>query len=647
MIYEVQAAVQHIVSLVHQVDRQQPVAPEALAAFESTLKDALESRCQECWKPAQPEAGSAHRSVAWQLHPGGEGADTALLRAFASVVHATAEEGEIVRPHQSNVVALALQWLPVAFTLWIDPGCVAIRIGTGPGANRSSYDFDHLKSGSSTSSISVIWGQMVAQPADRNAPQLTVSSAVAPAARPIAIVKPNPTTAYSRYRTNLSSNAPVAHRHSRTSSNASSASSSYQGLVRSTSLSSTHTISTDATSVSGLEADEGDAESEACPSLFGSPSSSLASSQCTPSSDLDRESIHDTTIGGADTTQRFAGVRLFDDDAHDEDAGDATIDANPTMLGLNVSKDVAAVAAKLGAGFAPAKALVSSTPAKCNYTTHDNGNVGVLGGGVRLGGATSAKVNTNSQPPRYRQHSNSKSISHIQHGLVHNQLPPAHTAPPHHMPRQVHHFNAANYSAPMPTVPLPGVPHQQHNFLARQQPAAYLQQQALYQHYPSQGGAMAFPHASQLPTPYAFCTAPAPQHATYQTYTPQTHHVDGDTDEMVEHSVGRRRLRSRGRRSRGRGAGRAARRQAAALRALELGSTDELPESDEEDDDELISRCSTPAGSEYTTSASSVYSSIASSPEKPAKSVQHRSSRNGLKGFAQQLHTQLSGLQAC
>ncbi|GAC94087.1 C3HC4 finger protein [Pseudozyma hubeiensis SY62] len=645
MIYEVQAAVQHIVSLVQQVDRQQPVAPEALAAFESTLKDALESRCQKCWKPAQPEAGSAHRSVAWQLHSGGEGADLAILRAFASVIQASAEEGEIVRPYQSSVVALALQWLPVAFTLWIDPGCVAIRIGTGPGANRSSYDFDHLKSGSSTSSINVIWGHMVAQPAERNAPQLTVSSAVAPSARPIAIVKPNPTTAYPRYPATLSSNAPVTHRHSRTSSNASSTSSSYQGLVRSTSLSSTHTISTDATSLSGLEADEADADSEACPSLFGSPSSSLASSQCTPSSELDRESIHDTTIGGGDTTQRFTGCRLFDDDAHDEDAGDATIDANPAMLGLNVSKDAAAVAAKLGAGFTPAKLLVSSTPVKCNYTTHDNGNVGVLGGGVRLGGAASAKGNTNSQPPRYRQHSNSKSISHIQHGF-HNQIPPSHMAPPHHMPRQVHHFNAANYSAPMPTVPLPGVPHQQHNFLPRQQPAAYLQQQAPYQRYPSQGGAVSFPHASQLPTPYAFCNVP-PQHATYQTYTPQTLHVDGESDEMVEHSVGRRRLRSRGRRSRGRGAGRAARRQAAALRALELGSTDELPESDDEDDDEMISRCSTPAGSEYTTSASSVYSSVASSPEKPTKSVQHRSSRNGLRGFGQQLHDQLSCLQAC
>ncbi len=52
-----------------------------------------------------------------------------------------------------------------------------------------------------------------------------------------------------------------------------------------------------------------------------------------------------------------------------------------SMLGLGMSK-------------MPKSAKVSSTPVKCNYTTHDNGNVGVLGGGVRLGGGLFSKVAT-------------------------------------------------------------------------------------------------------------------------------------------------------------------------------------------------------------------------------------------------------------
>ncbi len=49
------------------------------------------------------------------------------------------------RPHHQTVLALALEWLPMAFTLWIDPGCVAVRMGSGPGASRSC-DFDLIKS---------------------------------------------------------------------------------------------------------------------------------------------------------------------------------------------------------------------------------------------------------------------------------------------------------------------------------------------------------------------------------------------------------------------------------------------------------------------------------------------------------------------
>lgn len=516
MIYEVAAAVDHIISLVQQVQRDQPIASDALAAFSSTLKDALEKRCQQCWKPAEPECGSARRSVAWQLHSAGEGADLDLLRAFASVVQAQAEEGEIVRPHQHTVLTLAMEWLPMAFTLWIDPGCVAVRMGSGPGVSRS-YDFDLINK-STSSSIHVVWGQMVAATTESDLPQLTVSSAP----RPIPIVKPTPTVAQPRYPVNLS-NA----RHSRSPSTASSASSGC-GLIRSVSLSSTHTVSTDATSLTDAE--------ESCPSLC-SPFSSL---DCTPSTDNE----HDVTVG--DTTERFAGVRLFNDD-DEEEAGDETI-------GAVLSKPAA------------------STPVKCNYTTHDNGNVGVLGGGVRLGGAVKSA-------PRHRQHSTSKSISHIQG--MHNQLLPA------YMPRPAPHLHmsAANYSAPLRSVPLPPAPMQQ----------PY--QQFTYQHqqYPVQ--AMQYARQPHLPPPHAQQHYPLPP-------LPPADDEEGQ----------RRRTRSRGRRSRGRGAGRAARRQAAALKAAS--------------DDEGESRCSTPF-TDSSSAVSSVYSSATSSPVK--QGLSKRGSRKDLR----------------
>lgn len=641
MIYEVAAAVEHIVSLIQHVERRQPIAPESLAAFASTLKDALEQRCQACWKPSEPEFGSARRSIAWQLHAAGEGADADILRAVASVVQAQAEEGEIVVPHQPSVVALALQWIPIAFTLWIDPGCVAVRVGSGPGASRSFQDFDLAKSGSASSAVQIVWGQMVAESTQPNVPQLTVTSVH----RPIPIIKPA-AAAHARYPVQAMTNRMPAlnARHQRAHSASSSVSSDYDGLVRSASMSSTNTVSTHATSVPS----DVDAESEACPSLASaSPTSSLVSSQCTPQTDNDRESVHDTTIG--DTTERFAGVRLFDEDDDDQDAGDATLDAG-SMLGLGVSK--------------LSKPAPSSTSVKCNYTTHDNGNVGVLGGGVKLGGASASTKTT--QPPRYRQHSNSKSVSHLQ-GFQNQLLPPymPHNSQlAHQMPRQLRHMSNANYSAPMRTVPLPAAPMAPQHFHPHQ--PVYQQYHAAQPQRAAVPPMSSFAHPSGLPTPYAFRNGQAGQQ--HYVAQPKPHMlglaladgVGGDEQDGEHATTGRRRLRSRGRRSRGRGAGRAARRQAAALRALELGSTEELGEFDDDDEDDeggggLISRCSTPAtGSEYTCSeaSSSCVSSTTSLPAKPT-TLSKRGSRANMKpqpmpiaaSFGLELHSGLARLQ--
>ena len=527
MIYEVAAAVDYILSLI----ASPTPTPDAIAAFASTLKDLLEQRCHRCWNPDEPECGSAYRSVAWQLHPAGEGADADVLRAFRSVLQIDAEEGEVV--DEAKVVHVAMRWLPVKFTMWIDPACVAVRRGMGPGVGSGQCD-DGWQGGSS---VHVVWASMVAHAAQPQVPQLTVSSLVT---KPIDM---RPTAAH-RYPQTMFASA-TQQRHSRSPSSCSS-SSSYHGLVRSASLSST--VSTDATSIT-------DADSEGCPSLC-SPASTPFSSHATP------DSVHDTTITArADTTQRFGGVRLFhaddddDDDDDDDEEGDETIDAGTTVLGLSVCKPV------LAAAFAPRPKVEG------NYTTHDNGNVGVLGGGVKLGASRTTRH-------AQQSHSSSKSVSY---GAT----------------RYAARTAAGFASAPMPTIPLP---QQMHGYAPHYLPNQCVGPQPRM-----------LPYTSTLPAPYGL------QHARFHYAQPHPAPVDSETD--VEPSTtttggAGRRLRSRGRRSRGRGAGRAARRQAAAMRALQLTSTDELDELARATASE-ISRSCTPSAQSGT-----VYSSPASSPVK-------------------------------
>ncbi|PWZ02334.1 hypothetical protein BCV70DRAFT_62607 [Testicularia cyperi] len=664
MIYEVAAAVEYIAALVQGVERDRPIAPEAIAGFSSTLKDELETRCQSCWMTSDPEHGSALRAVAWQLYPGGEGADAAILRAIASVLQAQTEEGEVVQPSSNQTVALALRWLPNPFTLWIDPGCVAVRNGGGPGSVRSFFDDGLDRSAASSGSINVIWGQMIAQPAaEKGIPQLTISGTSA--LRPIPIMRPQSTTNYQhnhpqhlRYPVQSMGNGrPSAHR--RNISNASSSAASFsEGLTRSVSLSSTQTTSTHATSEYSHGMAGADEDSDACPSLV-SPSSSCTSSRCTAENESDGDLSHDVTA-------RFIGARLFDDeddeeaDAADETAGDITIHADQ-VLGLQrgavISGDASSTPKRAknapqpndSKNSAPAAKTSVSAPVKSNYTTHDNGNVGVLGGGVRLGGAVSKPQGQTGQ--RVRQHSNSKSIGHLQ-GL-HGQIYPQHQLRRPDMHQQPFYgMNPGNYSAPMRNVPLPSVAgpapmpaHAQVYGMTAMPGVASQQQRGGAPHYMMPNKQQFLPqplsfqmhhqqqqhHALQQPALGLMRNGPAPT-VSFQLPPPSSlanvamaGSVVGEDDGACSDRMqdGRRRVRSRGRRSRGRGAGRAARRAAAALRALESGDLD-LDLIDEDLDatetNSSISRCSTPAtASEYTSSyASSCFSSTQSTPAKDA-----------------------------
>ena len=613
MLVEIQAAVKHLTTLIKERDSQAQavsVAPEALTTFAKTLEAQLHLRCQPRWFQQEPERGSAARAVNWQVHPSGEGPDGAILSACRSVLQLDAEEGEIEsEASDDGSLDLALRWLPNPFTLWIDPGCVSIRMGPGPGASRSLFELDSKPAERCSASINVVWGKLLAQMGDADKPLVTITSTPGPPERrPIPIVRPE-----TRYPAAMMNGRPT---HSRSVSSSSAASSS-DGLSRSASLTSASSRSTDATSY--FSGDESD--SFPCPDLV-SPCSS-ASSRCLSDADADV----------MDTLTRFAGANLkYGEDADEGDTtlragagagadgdGDADECGDATLI-LQSEAPISSTPRARGSGTHSRTPSIASTsddahaPVKCNYTVHDNGNVGVLGGGVRLGGARPAPTSSSSVGPRHRQHqANSKSMGHLHLGSV------RHLARDREMRKHEPYFAAAGpYSAPTHTTPLPPLPNQHYVPMhhgvgagagagaygySMPQPPPPLPALPLPLPYGLYGHGMG--HELGLPYEYSMKQNPHP-HLHQHLHQHQHQHVsfalDGEVD--VTSTPGRRRVRSRGRRSRGRGAGRAARRQAAALKALEQASCQDMDAAVSALGLDLdLSRCSTPSNSEYTASS--------------------------------------------
>ncbi|PWN53333.1 hypothetical protein IE53DRAFT_384177 [Violaceomyces palustris] len=475
-------------------------------------------------------------------------------------------------------------------------------------------------------------------------------------------------------------------------------------MSRSASLSSENSTSTYATSYSSGE------ESDRCPSLV-SPSSSSTSSQDISDNEQDHE---ERLMRMMIKSSPFPGASLlFDDDG--EELGDLTVrpidfdatlgleseapisstprkktfDINsPTKTASKVTtawsqeqlqqqqlkKKDALTTARKPAGHGRQESFSSSTtseapPIKANYTIHDNGNVGVLGGGVRLGGTSSSSHKKSRD--NNSSHNPSKSSSYA--GSYYRFPQPF---------DQAYYHGMGHYSAPTRTIPLPGTSG--HLYPTQSYSSSnYL----IHPSYPT-----ILPYASyspvntipQLPPPHGYHHRGSGHFgaAQYQQVPPSTFDAGGpnntgglargfqapsslmaasgaDSDTGDEPCLGGntkeggKRVRSRGRRSRGRGAGRAARRQAAALKALQEANPNMNLSSTLEDlrlsslGLELESnrsgsalgsnysfttagsnsRCSTPSpfnaeslssSSEYASSSNSCFSSVSSTPAKLA-----------------------------
>jgi hypothetical protein len=295
MFQEISAALDHLVTLLHpSIDA---------AGFKLQVHRSLESRFSRLWFPETPARASASRVLLWHAHGGGEGLDADVRQACLDHV----KEGRVADEDMFSS----------PFTLWIDPGCVAIRLGLGPGLCFTSGP-------SLLGSTRTIYTRQQQQQHYQTPPML-------------ALIPSTPAMVSQGWSTEQMSR--IAHHRS----------------VSASSMTSS--------SVTGSR----------CTSQNGSYSSSAADDEC-PSltvQDSDSElSIEDMIDSGC--YKNFDIIDDADDDSNDNDSdvGDETItDAN-------------------------------ATPA--SIVNYDGGNVGVLGGGIRLGGAPAmnkpAKVMSSSPP---------------------------------------------------------------------------------------------------------------------------------------------------------------------------------------------------------------------------------------------------------
>lgn len=472
MLDEIKAGVAHVRSLL-------AVKRSNGDKFSEDLQASLERRYASCWYQDDAERGSASRALVWHGHGGGEGLDDDVKRAcLAETAHKT-----------DNVLDI----LPTVFTMWIDPSCVAIRMGGGPGTYLSS-PYQHLNS-----TINVVWGTM---------PLSTPSIAPPVPAPTLRVLASTPALDSTTWTSGNSKGlAALDYHHARLPSTASSID-SFVAVSRSSSMSS-----------SGDES-----EQSSCPSL------SSASSSHRDNNDSDSElSIEDMVGNGC-----YGHFDIIDDeDDQQEDAGDVTItpqdDLDVTLGQLPTPGD--ASCESWNNPWQQQQQQGKRQPRveanKINYTIHDGGNVGVLGGGVRLGGGGTSSKSLTPRPQQQLQPSFSTPMPPAP-VPVHVQL-----APTAYRPELYDH-----YGAPPP-------------YTAK--PAYYIEQQHQHQH-------------QQPQQPHGF-------HPSYPAYYPGLPgHPPFDVAQqqyLADMMMRPKRIRSRGRRSRGRGAGRAARRQAAAaLKAL-------------------------------------------------------------------------------
>ncbi|PWN18409.1 hypothetical protein BCV69DRAFT_301211 [Microstroma glucosiphilum] len=492
---EVSSAASHLSTLL----RTRPSSPRRLEEFKTVLGESLEARySRHTWTSSDPEAGSAARALHWQPGPGGEGCSSPLSKACEKLGVAFGEKEE--------------------WTLWIDPGCVAIRDGPGPGRVSASTSSSSI-SGSGTSftptrggrvqhegSIRVLYGTMPRSNAPRTA---YASASLFPASRSNDFALPSPTSRAAIIRRPgavMSSSAQVPSVNVCPSTPGAVATAQYQpvhvnvnaswcrdagapslgyqlasirrqpssrpssGDSNRSSSSSTNSSRSDsngstaysALSLSGLQSLDGASSAgtsipatspmpstmswEKCDSDAAGPQDGQTSPPATTAfSTRDFDAVNDLDLHGLglddvafedevgpEDAISAAGdaVDEVEDERHDE--GDDTLrpldgeDAADTTVGAVAIPLIKPSQSRASISSHARTRSTASTASSGSVTSFDNGNVKVLGGGVKLGGSSSSS--TTSRAGRSRAHSNASNGSgysgsggYGHHGQQHQQ----------------------------------------------------------------------------------------------------------------------------------------------------------------------------------------------------------------------------------
>ncbi|CAO1635062.1 unnamed protein product [Sympodiomycopsis kandeliae] len=398
-------------------------------AFKASLTSSLQSRYAESWHAEDAQRGSAARALHWQPGPGGEGCSSPLLKACKT----------------SNTTLGDAEW-----TMWIDPGGVSIRDGPGPGRS-SSHSLFALQNNyiNAPDQVRVLYGPRTS-PMRPVAANLTVD--FAPATGKAAIIshpslKPSParvpavtvcpsTPAFNADATPgatpivpyvartlgqsplclaSTGRSPVSRRSSISSSHSSSRRGSVGSMAYSTlSMDREQSSSSIGTSIPAtspptsaswckltFEQDDVDAVRDDVETdqtdAFGA-SIPEHSNTHSPTSDFRLGEAELRGLGLEDVN--FDEVdELSPEDALDMDE-ERCNEGDDTLRPLEQPEEPTVEAKKPSVlGHSRSSSVAS------NVTSFDNGNVGVLGGGVKLGGSNA------SSRGRSRAHSNSSNAS--------------------------------------------------------------------------------------------------------------------------------------------------------------------------------------------------------------------------------------------
>lgn len=174
--------------------------PLSKARFTAILTESLQARCRGHWHVDNPEKGSAYRCIT-RSGPGLADIDQLVISALVSAKFDTSLR-KLSDAMRKNMHAAHDKW-----TLWIDPGCVSIRLhdlhssarenGSSNGLGGVFFDMPDAsanKAASSLSGIKVIYGQLPTSLTVASATPVMQHRSVIPASNMTPSRSPQPTT---------------------------------------------------------------------------------------------------------------------------------------------------------------------------------------------------------------------------------------------------------------------------------------------------------------------------------------------------------------------------------------------------------------------------------------------------------------------